>query len=126
MSRSKTSLQNKLAEIEARLSSSVGPRISEAEARRRRTLALAELAELRLRTRKGELIEAAKVDDDWSRVGQMVRDSLLSLPERVSGQVAALTDPVAVRDLLKAEVIQTLAHLSQGIERAGQQQPVEQ
>lgn len=75
-----------------------------------------QLAKLSRRKKEGELVEAVKVDDDWARVGQMIRDALLPMPQRVAAQVAAMTDPVAIRDLLAAEVRQTLTYLSGQIE----------
>jgi phage terminase Nu1 subunit (DNA packaging protein) len=123
MSGSKTKLQKKLAEIEKRLLSSKGPRVSEAEGRRRRIVALAELREVELRKKKGELMEADKVVETLARISSIVRDSLLSLPERIAGQVAALTDERQVRDLLASEVRKSLSHLSQKILDAKRPEP---
>lgn len=86
-----------------------------------------ELAKLSRLKKQGQLVERARVDDAVARIIQTVRDHFLSQPERVAGQVAALTDPRQIRDLMKADTVQGLSHLSQELLHAGNdrhQQPV--
>jgi len=85
-------------------------------------LALAELAEMRVRVRKGELIELKKACDAVARIDQTVRDSLLSMPSRLSGEFASLTDARQLHERFTAEVRQTLTHLSESIFAMGQEE----
>jgi len=74
--------------------------ISKAEADRRKAVALAELRELELRQRRGELLEAAEVQKQWAAGLAALRDRLLSLPDRL-GAVLAGRGEVEVRAMLR-------------------------
>jgi hypothetical protein len=58
------------------------------QARTRREAALAQLAEIELATRRGELIPADQVEQAWSGIISVVRTILLGLPSRIAGGVA--------------------------------------
>jgi len=74
--------------------------ISKAEADRRKAIALAELRELELRQRRGELLEAADVQKQWAAGLAALRDRLLSLPDRL-GAILAGRGEVEVRTMLR-------------------------
>ena len=74
--------------------------ISKAEADRRRVFALAQLRELELRQRRGELLEAAAVQKQWAAGLAALRDRLLALPDRL-GAVLAGRGEVEVRTMLR-------------------------
>ena len=76
------------------------PKISKAEADRRKAVALAELRELELRQRRGELLEATEVQKQWAAGLASLRDRLLSLPDRL-GAVLAGRGEVEVRTVLR-------------------------
>lgn len=75
-------------------------KISTTEARRRKEVALAELRELEVRQRRGELLEAASVQRQWAGGLAVLRDRLLSLPDRL-GAILAGRGEVEVRVLLR-------------------------
>ena len=75
-------------------------KISTTEARRRKEVALAELRELEVRQRRGELLEAAEVQKQWAHGLASLRDRLLSLPDRL-GAVLAGRGEVQARAILR-------------------------
>ena len=74
--------------------------------------ALADLRELELGRKKGELIERAKVEKDAFRIGRTVRDALLALPDRLSGVLAAKSSQQKIHAVLTKEFRQCLEALS--------------
>jgi len=76
------------------------PKVTKAEADRRKAIALAGLHELRLRQRRGELLEAAEVQKQWAAGLASLRDRLLSLPDRL-GAILAGRGEVEVRTVLR-------------------------
>ena len=58
------------------------------QARARREAALAQLAEIELATKRGELIPADQVEQAWSGIISVIRTILLGLPSRIAGGVA--------------------------------------
>jgi hypothetical protein len=85
--------------------------ISANEARRRKETALAELRELELRQRRGELIEAADAVREWSSACAMVRTRLLALPDRVAASLAGKAE-AEIREALTSEITAALTALS--------------
>lgn len=81
-------------------------------ARLRKELALAQLRELELRQKSGELIEVESVRRMWFERGRTVRDLLLGLPPRLAASLAAESDQAAVRVLLDREIRAALEALS--------------
>jgi hypothetical protein len=70
------------------------------------------LAELRYRQVAGELVSAARVRELFFRAFRNVRDGLLSLPVRVSHDLAAETSPARVEERLTKEFETVLQDLS--------------
>jgi phage terminase Nu1 subunit (DNA packaging protein) len=85
--------------------------VSMSEATRRKELAQAELAELKLATEKGRLVDREEVKRDAFKIGRQVRDRLIGIPDRVSAEVAGLTDPFKVHDILSVEIRNALEAL---------------
>jgi len=81
----------------------------------RKETALATLRELELAEKQGAVIPIEVAVAAWATVGQTVRDGLLSLPERVAPEVAALTDARQIRDLLRDEIRKILANMPEHI-----------
>lgn len=71
----------------------------------------AELARLELEERIGKLVDKEKVEAEAFRVGRLVRDSMLNIPSRLAGILAAETDQRRVHDLLEKEIRQALEAL---------------
>lgn len=82
--------------------------ITYAEARAQHERFKARLAQLELEEREGKLVEAEVVKQQAFRVARMVRDSLLNLPDRVAGELAAETNQFKVHQRLTLEIRRAL------------------
>lgn len=87
-----------------------GPQLLESRARREQ--ALAELAELELAEKRGELVPVADIRKALIPKILGVRDALDTLADRLAPLIAAETDPAKVYALLKAEHRQILSQIS--------------
>lgn len=74
----------------------------------------AELAKLDLEKAQGRFIDAELVGWEAFECARRVRDTLLSLPDRIAAILAAETDVRKVHSLLKQEIRQALEELSNG------------
>lgn len=74
------------------------------DVRLRKELAQAELAEQKLAVERGQLVRADAVASDRHKSLRTIRDRVLSVPARVSADIAALGDATAVRMVLDAEL----------------------
>lgn len=72
----------------------------------------ARLAELTLKRKQGELVDAAAVRRRAFDYARTIRERLQAIPERVAGQVAALTDAHEVAELLSAEIATALGEVA--------------
>lgn len=82
------------------------------EARRRRELALAQLAELDLQERRGEVIGASEVESTWATVITNVRSRLLSLPTKAAPMLQGVTGLAETNEVLRGLVYEALRELS--------------
>lgn len=82
------------------------------EAQRRKELANAQLKELEVRKRAGELIEVATVEKVMFEKGRQTRDALLSLADRLAGILAPVTDQAKMHEILLKEIHQALEALT--------------
>ena len=82
------------------------------EAQRRKELANAQLKELEVRKRAGELIEVSTVETTVFEKGRQTRDALLSLADRLAGILAPITDQAKVHEILLKEIHQALEALT--------------
>jgi hypothetical protein len=73
----------------------------------------ATLAELELAEKEGRLVDAGKVKAEAFRKGRLVRDSILNIPDRISGELAAITDAHQIHVILSRELRQALEELAQ-------------
>ena len=74
------------------------------EARARREIAEATLAELKLKEAEGKLIDAVAAKKAFMDVGVAVRDRLLALPQRLAPLLVGMNDEVAVSNILNNEL----------------------
>lgn len=88
-----------------------GQPISYAEARAQHERFKARLAQLELEQREGTLIEAEAAKREAFRVARLVRDSLLNIPDRVAGELAAETNQFKVHQRLVKEIRRALEDL---------------
>ena len=82
-----------------------------AAAQLRKETALAELREMEVLRKRGELVEKVKVEAEAFRVGRTVRDALMGLPDRLSGVLASESDQRNTHALLTKEIRQALEAL---------------
>ena len=67
--------------------------------------------EMELKVRTGELIETQQVERDAFRVARVVRDAMLSLPDRLAALVTAETDQAKNHTLMTKEIMAALKGL---------------
>lgn len=72
----------------------------------------AELARLDLETKEDQLVEASRVEREAFTVARSVRDALNTIPDRVSNQLAAESDPVIIHQYLSEEIRKVLERLT--------------
>lgn len=72
----------------------------------------AELARIELEQKEEKLCEVDKVKREAFSSARSVRDALNSIPDRVSNQFAAETDPVVIHQTLTEEVRKALERLT--------------
>ena len=72
----------------------------------------AELARLDLEVKEDQLVEVARVQREAFSAARAVRDALSNIPDRVSNQIAAETDPVVIHQTLTMEIRKALETLT--------------
>ena len=82
-------------------------------ARTRREIAEANLAELKLLELRGELVRAAAVRAELSKLAASLRESFLQLPARVVPLLAADPVPASMDRILRAEIVAALAQIAE-------------
>jgi hypothetical protein len=86
-------------------------KVSATEANRRKEVALAELRELELKHKRGELLQAAAVRSVWAEQLTRIRDRFLAMPDRLSEAIANQPADV-VREKLAEEIEDALSALA--------------
>lgn len=79
----------------------------------------ADLLQLQVKERTGELVEKAEVEREQFTLYRRVRDGLQNIPSRVSGIVAAELDQAKIFQILTKEIHQTLTALADALDPAG-------
>jgi len=72
----------------------------------------AELARLDLEVKEDQLVEVSRVQREAFSAARAVRDALGNIPDRVSNQMAAETDPVVIHQTLTEEIRKALETLT--------------
>jgi len=88
--------------------------MSMADAQRMQAKLKAALLKLDYDERIGTLISAEKVKTDFFNIARTTRDAILNIPDRISAELASITDIHVVREKLTAELTQALEELSNG------------
>ena len=73
------------------------------------------IAELEHRKLAGELVPKSDVERDSFKAARRVRDAMLNVPDRISADLAAITDPFEVHARLTAEIRDALISAAQDI-----------
>ncbi len=81
------------------------------DAKTRREMAMAEKAELDLRSRRGELLEVEVVRKAVFDIMRSVRERLFAIPTRLAPELAGANTPAKVRVLLEGALEEALADL---------------
>jgi hypothetical protein len=76
------------------------------------TIYRGKLAQQKFDIEAEKLVYRSEVEDKAFSTARVVRDQLLSIPERVSAELAVKTDPAEIREFLYEEIIRTLSVLS--------------
>ena len=82
------------------------------EARRRKLIAEAELAELELQKERGEVVSIEETERSWTKILGAVRAKILALPTTMAAVSAVESDQKIVKELLTKAVEQALLELS--------------
>lgn len=93
---------------------------SQDDARTRREIAEANLAEMKESEQRGELIRVEAVKSALAHAYSSTRDALLQIPARMAPLLAADAEPASVQNSLYSEIHQALQHLAGASERMGQ------
>ena len=72
----------------------------------------AELARLDLEVKEDQLVEVSRVQREAFSAARAVRDALGNIPDRVSNQMAAESDPVVIHQTLTEEIRKALETLT--------------
>jgi phage terminase Nu1 subunit (DNA packaging protein) len=83
------------------------------EARARRMTASAEMTQLELRHKRGELLECAHVDFVVTNLLSIVKNHMLSIPSRLMHQLVGKTDPREINMIVRGEVHRALREASE-------------
>ena len=88
------------------------------DAQRRKEVSLADLRELDLSKRRGELIPLIDVDVAWAALVTITRTGIAGMANACCDSLAAMTDPGEVRAYLIAEIDRRLIHLNEEFSEA--------
>jgi hypothetical protein len=86
-------------------------KISQTEATRQKEVALARLRQIEVEQLEGSVVDVELMERAWSTAIKTITGSLLALPDRRAPEIAALTDPRQVRDMLLGDIKQILSDL---------------
>jgi phage terminase Nu1 subunit (DNA packaging protein) len=75
----------------------------------------AKLAELEYKKAIGELVSAADVQAELSRIFATFREAMQQIPNRLAAVLAAETDQARVHDALDVEIRNALMHLKERV-----------
>lgn len=70
------------------------------------------LEKMKFEKLRGQLIEVEKVEAKFFKMARVTRDSILNIPNRVAGEVAAEKDPHKVHQILTRAIVEALEQLS--------------
>lgn len=73
---------------------------------------MARLAKLAYEEKSGKLIDAEEVKSAGFKLGRTIREGLLNIPDRLSSELAGVTDPAKIHIMLTQEITKALEVLS--------------
>jgi hypothetical protein len=81
------------------------------ESRAKRIFFEAKLAEIEVKTREGQLVDRDEIRAKSFKLGRLIRDGMLNIPDRVAADIAAETDAFKVHTRLMKEIREVLTVL---------------
>ena len=81
------------------------------EATRRKEVAQAKLAELKLSVEEGKLVDADVVNKTAFKLARSVRDKLIGIPDRISAELAGMNNQFAIHAVITKEIEIALTEL---------------
>jgi Phage DNA packaging protein Nu1 len=105
-------LGRRIATANAVTGASAAGQSSIGEARRRRALAQAVLAELAAAKMRGELVPVEEVARVWDRIVANCRARLLAIPSKLTPRLSGLTDRSVIYAALESEIHEALTELN--------------
>ena len=82
------------------------------ESRAKRIFFEAKLAEIEVKTREGQLVDKAALKERSFKLGRLIRDGMLNIPDRVAADIAAEMDAFKVHTRLTKEIREVLTALA--------------
>lgn len=73
------------------------------------------MAELEYQRQVGNLILTEDVDQEWFRIGRIVRDNLKNIARRLGAQLASEGDPFKCEQLIEEEIDRVLETMNQDV-----------
>lgn len=77
----------------------------------------AKLAQIEYEEKSGKLVDAEAVKKQAFKVARLTRDAMLAIPDRLSAELAGITDPFVIHEKMMAEIrgaIGEVAKISEG------------
>ena len=75
----------------------------------------AKLAKIEYEERSSILVEAEEVKKSAFRIARLTRDAMLSIPDRLSAELAGMTEPFAIHTKLMNEIRSAIAEITKGV-----------
>lgn len=107
--------QNKVSDAQKKQTISdagLGGVVSLAEAQKLKENYIAALKKIELEERRGDLLQKTDVEKEAFEIARGVRDAILNIPDRISAELASMTDTHKINDKLITEITQALEELS--------------
>jgi len=83
-----------------------------ADSQAQKALYDAAIRKLDFEERDGELLKKSDVEKDAYNMARIIRDAILNIPDRISAELASMTDVHVISEKLNAELNQALEELS--------------
>jgi len=88
------------------------------DAQRRKEIALADLRELELEEKRGQLVSVIEAQNAWSTLILLIRNKFTAMPNAISEQLASITESREVRQFLTGEIDRVLTQLAEEFQTA--------
>jgi hypothetical protein len=72
----------------------------------------ARLKKLEYEKEMGMLVDAEQIRHEWTRLGISIKEKMLAIPNRLSGQIAGIQDPAQIKRLMLEEIRNALTEVA--------------